>query len=241
MAADGIDLREEDRLPWLETVDPDDREGPGLARVVALVMLGLAVLAGVIFGIYQLQHRTPPADGELIAAQEGDYKIRPDDPGGLHVAGEGSAAVATSAGRPHDGAIDVRAVPEAPVDGHRAAQPLPAPNAGGSHAVAAVPAPGGRLVAPAPVAAPRAAAPGSASGGSLVQLGAFPSEAVANTAWNTLARRFAYLAPLGKSVQSVAAGGKTFYRLRVNAGSANQAAELCGKLKVAGENCFVAS
>ncbi|CAN5718467.1 hypothetical protein BH11PSE6_BH11PSE6_23330 [soil metagenome] len=34
--------------------------------------------------------------------------------------------------------------------------------------------------------------------------------------------------------------GNTVYRLRVNAGSANQASELCGKLKVAGEACFVA-
>ena len=230
-----------DRLPWLETVETDDSEGPGLARVVALVLMALAILAAVIFGIYKMQHREVPADGELIAAQEGDYKIHPADPGGLHVAGEGSAAVATSAGRPHNGAIDVRAVPEAPVDGHRAAQPLPTTGPGGSNAVATVPASGGRLVAPPPVAAPRASAPGSASGGSLVQLGAFPSEGIANASWNALAKRFAYLAPLGKSVQAVASGGKTLYRLRVNAGSANQAAELCGKLKVAGENCFVAS
>ena len=245
MAVDGTELRDPidlgDRLPWLETVDTDERDGPGLGRVLALVLLGLVVLAAIVFGVYRLQHRTAPADGELIAAQEGDYKIRPDDPGGLHFAGEGTAAVATSAGRPHSGAIDVRAVPEAPVNGHRAAQPLPTRDPGSRNAVAAVPAPGGKLVAPAPVAAPRAPAPGSASGGSLVQLGAFPTEAVANSAWASFSKRFAYLAPLGKSVQPVATNGKTMFRLRVNAGSANQAADLCGKLKVAGENCFVAS
>ncbi len=54
-------------------------------------------------------------------------------------------------------------------------------------------------------------------------------------------KRFSYLAPLGKSVQSVAIGGRTLYRLRVNAGSANQAADICGRLRVAGESCFVAS
>ena len=241
MTAEQVDLRDEDRLPWLETAEPEEAGGAGLGRVLALVLLGLAVLAAIIFGIYKLQHRDAPADGELIAAQEGDYKIKPEDPGGLRVDGEGAAAVATSAGRPHNGAIDVRAVPEAPVDGRRAAQPLPTANAGGRNAVSSVPAPGGRLVAAAPVGAPRAPTPGSASGGSLVQLGAFPSEAIANTAWNGFARRFAYLAPLGKSVQPVAAAGKTLYRLRVNAGSANQAAELCGKLKVAGETCFIAS
>ena len=61
-----------------------------------------------------------------------------------------------------------------------------------------------------------------------------------NTAWNQLSRRFAYLAPLGKSVQTAEVKGKTVYRLRVNAGSANQASDLCGKLKLAGENCFIA-
>lgn len=241
MAVQGTEVQADDRLPWLETVGFDEPEGPPIGRVIALVLLGLAVLALIIFGIYQLQHRGVSADGQLIAAPQGDYKVKPDDPGGLKVKGEGTAAVATSAGKPMGGAIDLKAVPEAPIDGRRAAQPLPATDAGARSAVAQVPASGGRLVAPAPTAAARATVPGSASGGSLVQLGAYPSESVANAAWISFSKRFAYLAPLGKSVQPVASGGKTLYRLRVNAGSANQAADLCGRLKVAGEGCFVAS
>ena len=112
---------------------------------------------------------------------------------------------------------------------------------GGANAVAQVPASGGRLVAAQPVSAQRSAAAGPAASGSLVQLGAYPSEAAANTAWTGFSKRFSYLAPLGKSVQSVAIGGRTLYRLRVNAGSANQAADICGRLRVAGESCFVAS
>ena len=239
--AETVDLRDEDRLPWLETVEPDEPDGPGAARVIALVLLGLAVLAAIIFGIYQLQNRGPSADGELIAAQEGDYKIKPEDPGGLKVKGEGATAVATSDGKPGSGAIDLKAVPEAPVDGRRAAQPLPSGSAGGRNAVTQVPDSGGRLVAERPVAATRGTTPGATSGGSLVQLGAYPSEAAANAAWNGFSKRFAYLAPLGKSVQPVAAGGRTLYRLRVNAGGANQAADVCGRLKVAGESCFVAT
>ena len=104
-----------------------------------------------------------------------------------------------------------------------------------------VPPAGGRLTAKAPVAAPVASAPGAASGGSLIQLGAYPTEAAANASWAVFSKRFGYLASLGKSVQPVAAGGRTLYRLRVNAGGANQAADLCGRLKVAGEACFVAS
>jgi hypothetical protein len=72
-----------------------------------------------------------------------------------------------------------------------------------------------------------------------VQLGSFPSAAEANAVWTKQSKRFSYLAALGKSVEPATVNGKTYYRLRVNAGSASAAAELCGKLKVAGEDCFI--
>lgn len=238
--AEDMDLREEDRLPWLETVEPDEQDTVGIGRVIALVVLGLAVLAAIIFGIYKLQQRTPTGDGQMIAAQEGDYKVKPDDAGGLKVKGEGESAIATSAGKSGNGAIDLRGVPEAPVDGKRAVAPKTS-DAAGRNAVAQVPASSGRLVAAAPMAPSRSGTAGAATGGSLVQLGAYPSEAVANAAWTNFSKRFSYIAALGKSVQPVATGGRTLYRLRVNAGSANQAADICGRLRVAGETCFVAS
>lgn len=239
--ADPIELRDEDRLPWLETVEPDEPQGPPLGRVIVAVIGGLAVLAAIVWGIYRLQSHPVGGDGELIAAQEGDYKVKPDEPGGLKVEGEGDSAVATSAGKnAGSGAIDLNAVPEAPVAGrHAAVKPAPAGTAG--HGAAAVPQSGGRLVATPPMTPSKPTGPGTASGGSLVQLGAFPSEAAANTAWTRFSKRFEYIAPLGKSVQPVASGGRTLYRLRVNAGSANQAADICGRLRVAGESCFVAS
>ncbi len=238
--ADDMDLREEDRLPWLETVEPDEERGAPIGKVLALVVLGLAVLAAIIFGIYKLQTRQS-ADGQLIAAQEGDYKVKPDDPGGLKVKGEGDAAIATSAGKSGSASIDLNAVPEKPIDGRRVVPAARPASAGGSNAVAQVPASGGRLVAAQPVSVQRSAAPGAASGGALVQLGAYPSEAIAKSSWAGFAKRFSYLAPLGQSIQPVATGGRTLYRLRVNAGSANQAADICGRLRVAGESCFVAS
>ena len=109
---------------------------------------------------------------------------------------------------------------------------------GTSKAVVAIPASGGKLTTAKPGAAPAA---GPSAGGALVQLGSFPDEAAANAAWAKAATRFTYLAPLGKSVQQAEVNGRTVFRLRVNAGSANQATELCGKLKVAGEGCFVAN
>lgn len=236
------DIHNDDRLPWLETVEPDEPVHRPWGRILGAGLMALVALAALIFGIHRYQQRQVSGNGELIAAQEGDYKVRPNDPGGLKVSGEGNSAIATSAGKnAGSGAIDLKAMPEAPV---AAPHPRPLPSAkasaGGSNAVAQVPGPGGKLVAAAPVTVARAPA-STAGGGSLVQLGAFPSEAAANAAWSSFSKRFAYLAPLGKSVQPVSMEGKTLYRLRVNAGSANQAADICGRLKVAGEACFIAS
>ncbi|WP_294354969.1 SPOR domain-containing protein [uncultured Sphingomonas sp.] len=234
--------RDEDRLPWLETVEPDEPQRSGGGRVVLLVLLGLLVLGGVIFGLYRLQTgRAADGSGELIAAQEGDYKIKPDDPGGLKVNGEGDAAIATSAGANPNGSIDLKAVPEAPISGTRRPATQPTPRSGTTSASVAVPAASAPLRAQRPMTAPVAAVPGAGSGGSLVQLGAFPSEAAANSAWSAVAKRFGYVAPLGKDVQKAEVNGRTVYRLRVNAGSANAAADICGRLKVAGESCFVTS
>ncbi|MET3437687.1 SPOR domain-containing protein [Sphingomonas sp. 1185] len=239
----GYDQQEDDRLPWLETVEADEPEGVGIGKVVALVILGLAILAFIGFALYKWQAHTAAADGDgaIIAAPEGDYKVRPADPGGLKVKGEGNTAIATSAGKPGGtGAIDLRAVPEAPMNGTRVVQKPAEPN-GGRNAVAQVPESGGRLVAPAPVAAARPAPAAATGSGSMVQLGAYPSESSANAAWDRFSKRFSYVGALGKVVQPVASNGKTLYRLRVNAGSANQAADICGRLRVAGESCFVAS
>ena len=65
------------------------------------------------------------------------------------------------------------------------------------------------------------------------------TEAAAGKAWTNLSKRFPYLADLGKSVSPVKLGDNTVYRLRASAGSAGNASAVCGKLRVAGENCVV--
>ncbi len=237
MATSGeYEVRDEDRLPWLETVDDDYDDGTSITRIGLFVLLGLVVIAGLILGSYWLKQRPAQGgNGALIAAQEGDYKVKPDSPGGMKVEGEGDTAFATSEGKSAGNAsIDLKAVPEAPIAGTRA-KPGAAVKVAGK-----VPPSGGKLTAPAPMTSPGSKAPTGTSGGALVQLGSYPDEGAANTAWARASKRFAYLAPLGKSVQSANVNGKTVYRLRVNAGSASQATELCGKLKIAGEACFVA-
>lgn len=226
---------DDDRLPWLETVEEDYREGPSFGRILLLIVLLLMVIGAGAGGYYWYQKQQGlTGNGQLINAQEGDYKVKPDEPGGRMVEGEGDTVFSTSQGNASNASINAGAMPEAPVDGAKAAQP--GSDAGSKTAKIAVPAPGAPAVKP--VAAP---APANNGSGALIQLGAFPDEGGANAAWGRLSKRFAYLAPLGKSIEKGDKDGQVVFRLRVNAGSNGQAKEICGKLKVAGENCYVAN
>jgi hypothetical protein len=233
--------RDEDRLPWLDTIVADEPQDIGVGRTVALVLIGLAVLGAVIFGIYRLQRPAGDGGGQVIAAPAGDYKVRPDDPGGLKVKGEGDSAIAASAGSNMDAAIDLRAVPEAPIarQGATATASVAARDGGTPKTRADVPIGAAPLRAQRPMTAPVAAVPGATSGGTLVQLGAFPSAGAANAAWSAIAKRFGYVATLTKSVEEATVNDRKVFRLRVDAGSAAAAANICGRLKVAGESCFV--
>jgi hypothetical protein len=220
---------EEDRLPWLEAVEDEDRnDGPSALKMIIGVLIALAGIGAIVGGIFWMNSRDEQVaggDAELIKAPEGDYKTRPDDPGGMAVEGEGDTAFAASAGADPKGAINTNGMAEAPVAKGGAQPGAPA-------------ASGPLLSAPAPTnaetAAPAPAAGGAAGPGGTIQLGAFSSQSGANTAWKAMSARFAYLAPLSHSVVPVTAGGKTLYRLRA---SGPGAGNICGRLRVAGETC----
>ncbi|WP_213982315.1 SPOR domain-containing protein [Sphingomonas sp. dw_22] len=230
----------DDRLPWLETVDEDYDEGQRRGRVFLYVFIALLLAGLVVLGYYFVrQHQGQGGNGALIKAPAGDYKVKPDEPGGMKVEGQGDAAFSTSQGAASNASINVGALPEAPVEGTAAPKASAGAAPGTRTAKISVPGSATRAGTPARPAVPVPALSGGS--GSLVQLGAFPNEAGANIAWARLSKRFAYLAPLGKSVERAQVGEQSVFRLRVNAGSNGQAREICGKLKVAGENCFVAN
>lgn len=228
----------DDRLPWLEAVEEDGRgEGPSALKLIVAVLIGLVAIGGVVGGIFWLgnrgaAHRTG-AEAEVIKAQPGPYKVKPNQPGGMTVEGEGDTAFQASAGADPKGKINTAAVPEAPVQKgaqppaqtapQQTAQAQPQPKAADKKPTATIKAP-----APTP-------APAAATGGATIQLGSFPSGAMAEKAWKAMAARFSYLAPLSHSVVSAEVGGKTWYRLRA---SGPDAAGICGRLKVAGEQCL---
>lgn len=87
-------------------------------------------------------------------------------------------------------------------------------------------------VAPAPVA--------TGNGTYGLQLGAFSTRAKAESAWKSLSGRFAFVGALNKSVEPVAKGAATLYRLRASGiGSRASADNLCARLKVSGDSCTV--
>jgi hypothetical protein len=239
MAHDPYALSDEDRLPWLEPVDDVEEHGGGASmRLIAWALAALGLLALAIGGIYWWQNRdvTPSGSGELIAAPKEPYKVKPEEEGGLKVEGQGDVAFQTSEGAQTQGSIDLNAVPEAPVERTPApVAPPPVQPKADKSATAAVAEASERIVTKAP---PAPLAPEAAAGATL-QLGAFPTDSGAKKTWETMSKRFAYLADLGQSIVRAEVNGKTYYRLRVNAGSAAQARDVCARLRVAGENCLV--
>jgi hypothetical protein len=228
--ADDPALDNDDRLPWLEAVEEEGGEsGPSALKLIVAVLIGLAAIGGIVGGIFWMGNRDGAESGapEVIAAPDGPYKVKPDSPGGMAVEGQGETAFDAAQGGTPNASIDTSAVAEAPVT----AEPK-------TQAPAAKEPP--LLKAPAPTNPPGAkpeapAAPAPAAGGETIQLGAFPSGAAAEKAWKALAGRFGYLSPLSHSVVQANVNGKTYYRLRA---SGPGAAGICGRLKVAGEQCL---
>ncbi len=159
---------DEDRLPWLEPVEEEGHdEGVSAARLIAGLVVALVALGLVVGGVYWLKQRaggpgTASGDPTLIAAQPGAYKVKPTEPGGMDVKGQGDSSYAASEGADPNAKIDLSAVPEAPIakDGKpaaAAAAPTPAPVV--QHAPAPAPANPVAKPTPAPVAPEPAPAP----------------------------------------------------------------------------------
>jgi hypothetical protein len=206
-------------LPWLEAVEDEDEAPAVSARkmlaALVLVLLGVGIVAGTLFWLGRQDTGTGPP--VLIRAEPGPYKVRPDDPGGLDVAGDSGTAYATGAGEDSDALLDVSRLDDAPLppaEQPQAAEPKPAP-----------PPP-----RPAPAPSPAGAK------GTIVQLGAYGSTAKAETAWKLLSGRFPEVAGMTKIVVPYSGG----YRLRASASSPAQAQAACRAVIGGGENCFVA-
>jgi cell division protein FtsN len=208
-------LDDPERLPWLETADGYEyEESASPLKVAAMVLGGLALLAAIVGGIYWMQRNQAggQGNGELIAAQEGDYKVAPANPEGKSFEGEGDSSFAASEGKKADVKIDPA---KAKATAAAAAAPAPLPGAAGKSA--AVPA-----------------------GAAFVQLGAFSDAAKAEAAWTALGKRFGAISGTNKRVvEGAGEGGRKVFRLQAITANAAAAQQLCAKLKAASENCLI--
>ena len=97
-------------------------------------------------------------------------------------------------------------------------------------------------VKPSPAAPVPVSSPPAASGSVVLQIGAYKSQADANTAWTIYkSKHAALLAGYSPDVQQADLGDKgTWYRLRIGSfPSRDVASALCDRLKADGGNCFL--
>ena len=223
----------DERLPWLESADDIDPEGFDSGRIIGFVMLGLVALAMIVGAVWFSSHRGPgKADGSLIRAEQGPYKVAPENPGGKKFAGTGDTSYAVAQGETRSGTI-----------AGEESSPAPGFNATDTPAATATPKPpASAAAAPAPKASASATArtaPAATGGGVGVQVAAYTSAADAETGWSALAARHDALAGFKhRVVEGQAEFGRVF-RLQAVTGDVASANALCAKLKASGQGCQV--
>lgn len=132
---------------------------------------------------------------------------------------------------------EAQAIPQNAVSS--SARPAPRPRTARVVAAAAA-APRAAEAAPAPASSPARPSVSVPSGAALVQVGAFDSEAIANSEWSRLSGKFGSLfSGKGPVVQRHQSNGRTFWRLRVAGFDARSDAQsFCSALKAGGTDCI---
>jgi len=223
------DVRSGDEaLPWLEGVEDEDEppavSGRKMLMALLLVIIGVAIVGGTMFWLGRQDKGSGPP--QLIKAEPGPYKVKPDDPGGLDVAGDSGTAFATGAGEDSDAQLDTSKLSEVPDASDQGPPKTLLPNEAKEPAKPEPPKPEPKQEPAAPTGAK----------GTVIQLGAYGSTAKAETAWRLLSGRFPEVARLNKVVVRYSGG----YRLRAAASSPGEAQAACRAVTAGGENCFVA-
>ena len=226
------DLRsgyDEDSLPWLQEVEDEDGPRGISARAMLIGLIAvLLIAAAVAGGFYWLGSRGGGIAGEpeLIRAPATPYKVKPENPGGLDIAGESETTFQTSAGQDIDSRLNLGATGREDVTAEDVQQ-----QSAGEAATTE------KAAQPAPL--PPAPKPSGAAG-SVIQLGAFKNTAQAERAWAVLSARFGALAGMTKMVVPYSANGSSGYRLRAAASSPDAARQACQAIEAGGESCFIA-
>ena len=223
-------------------------------RVVraALAGVGMVAMLGLGYAGYMMAGRAA-RPVPVVEADSRPVRVRPDNPGGMQVAGAeeqimgdaGTSRADTMAPPPEvpqpqalRAQIEAARQPAPPPVQPVSLSPLPAPS---PPAISALPEQ--RVAVPARPAVPPRAPPPLAGGGTEVQLAAMPTEAAAMAEWQRLSKRMPEL--LGSrrpAVHRAEHDGKTFYRLRTGGFTdVAQATGFCTQIKAKGAGCSIAS
>lgn len=213
-----LEDEDDDHLPWLESDDDAPEEGFD-PRLIVFAIIGVLVLAGLLFAIWSLTRSTGEgeqlAQGSVIEAPDEPYRTRPENPGGEEVAGTGDLAFEVGEGEVREGQI-VSDTPSPSIDREQGGE---APESGEEET-------------------PAASAPAPASG-TAVQVGAFSTRETAEAAWSQFAGRYSALAGVSHRVVEGRADSGTIYRLQAIAGSRAAAGDMCRSIRSEGGDCQV--
>ena len=202
--------------------------------LMAAGALGVLLLAGM--GSWAVLSRRT-VNVPVIEADSRPLRVKPDNPGGLQVAGADEQVMGGTGGS----GIDSVAPPaETPAPQALRAQlgQLAAPRVG--------PAPASPLPDTAPPPARAAAAPApprAPAAGPLIQLAAVDSEAAAKTEWQRLSKRLPDLLGDRRPVmQKAEKDGQAVWRIRLGGfADVAEATGFCAKVRSKGGNCALAS
>jgi len=214
-------------------------------RRLALIAGGLGAVLLAVAGGWTVMGRHN-ASVPVVQADNRPIRVKPDNPGGLQVAGA-NEDILSGGTEAKDGKL--APPPEAPApQALRAPPPPPAPPAVAAPAPApapiatATPAPAKPLAAkPAePVQDKRPAPPAAAN--TAVQLAAVHTEDAAKSEWQKLSKRLPdLLGPRHPAFSKVERGGQTLWRVRTGGFSdVSQANSFCEKVRAKGAACAVA-
>lgn len=185
----------------------------------------------------------PAEDTEVASADPSAAPVKQAPPAGTPAAAGANGPAA--AGDPPVRSVKTTTVSDtAPVPAARpAARPsTPAP-AAPAEVAAASPRTQPTEPAPAPAAAatPPVTAPTASAGGYGIQIASLPSEDEAKKSYANLSNKFAgVIGGRGVEIRKADIAGKgTYYRVRIPAGSKDEAAALCERYRQAGGSCLI--
>lgn len=117
---------EDEQHPWLDG-DEDEDAGLDTARIARAGIATLVVLLALSLAGWWLLvgpgEAAPEADGSLIEAPAGPYKVRPPERGGRTVEGTGDTSFQVAEGRTVEARIDRTRVPVTPASATATPQP----------------------------------------------------------------------------------------------------------------------